>query len=236
MRWTDDTIFITHREDAALGFIETLQTRECRALVTMSMEKACANFPQEHVKVRDDGFIAWCGLLIDTHTLEVQWDYARYEGTRISDTLTAPSSLGTGLLNKLKQYIKAKCVAVLMNRQINGDSTILLNLYQMFLYVAMKFHCLIARNTDSMNPQFLFRVVQELIDWTHCLVRCISPQCIQFLAGRAFYVILLKRNSVPLYCNHLLPALASLCDHVPDPLLLDIIDWGLSTVFERIAF
>ncbi len=236
MRWTDDTIFITHREDAALGFIETLQSPECRALVTMSLEKACANFPQDYVKVRDDGFIAWCGLLFDTQTLEVRWDYARYEGTHISDTLTSPCSLGVELLSKLKQYVKAKCVAVLMSRHINGYSTILLNLYQMFLYVAMKLHCLIAQNVSSMDHEFVFRAIQELIDWTHILVRSVSPKCIQFLAGKAFYTILLKRNSIPLYCDHLLPALASLCDHVPDPMLLDVTDWSLSTVFERIAF
>ena len=236
MRWIDDTIFITHREDAALGFIETLQSSECRALVTMSLDKACANFSQDYIQVRRDGFIAWCGLLFDTQTLEVRWDYARYEGTHISDTLTAPSSLGHELASKLKQYVKAKCVAVLMSRQINGHSVILLNLYQMFLYVAMKFHCLIARHTDSMNHEFLFRVVQELVEWTHVLVRNVSPQCIQFLAGRAFYVILLKHNSIPLYCRHLLPALASLCDHMADQMLLDVTDWSLSTVFERIAF
>jgi hypothetical protein len=177
MRWTDDTIFITQQREAAETFVHRLQNDSGAYGLVLGMDKAFSNFPLPGFKLRVDGHFAWCGLLFNTHTLEVSWDYARYEGTHVRDTLTA----NTSALDKLKQYVAAKCIAVLMSLEINSYDTVLFNMYQMFLLVAMKFHCLGAVE---------FRVIRDIVDFASLSVRCIHPHPVYYAAMHAFHVIL----------------------------------------------
>jgi telomerase reverse transcriptase len=173
MRWTDDTIFITRDLDAARTFLHQIQNDSVEYGLVLGSDKGCSNVPLAGLKCRDDGHFAWCGLLFDTRTLEVSWDYARYEGTRISDTLTSGSS--ASLLDKLKQYVSVKCIAVLTGLEINSYDTVLLNVYQMFLYLAMKFHCLGAAGG--------FRVISELIAFVSLRLRHVHPHPVHYLGN-----------------------------------------------------
>lgn len=228
MRWTDDTIFITPHREAAVAFAEQ------HTGVDFGADKACANFALPGFKCSSPDQFAWCGLLFDTRTLEVSWDYARYQGTRISDTLTVN---GASLLEKLKQYVAAKCLAVLMSRQVNSYNVIWLNVYQMFLFVAMKFHCVcLVQQQQQHDDNFLFRCIVQLAEWTVSLLPDVHPQCVRYLCMQAFYNMFLNRG-VRL---ELVPKLAAYLEqNAPSYLRMDlahVVDWSLSSVFERILF
>ena len=47
---------------------------------------------QKDTYVAGDGsvFVKWCGLLINTSSLELQADYTRYAGLPLASTLTVP--------------------------------------------------------------------------------------------------------------------------------------------------
>lgn len=227
MRWTDDTIFITPHREAAVTFAEQ------HTGVAFGADKACANFALPGFKCSSRDQFTWCGLLFDTRTLEVSWDYARYEGTRISDTLTVNRA---SLLEKLKQYVAAKCLAVLMSRQVNSYNVIWLNVYQMFLFVAMKFHCVCLVQQQHDDNDFLFRCIVQLAEWTSSLLPGVHPQCVRYLCMQAFYNMFLFRG-VRL---ELVPQLAAYLEqNTPFYLRMDlahIVDWSRSSVFERILF
>ncbi|PSC73504.1 telomerase reverse transcriptase [Micractinium conductrix] len=88
-------------------------------------------------------FIKWCGLLINTATLELQGDYTRYAGEHLSSTLTLPlrKQPGAQLATRLCQYLRPKIHPLLLDAGINSAPTVRLNIYQAFLLGAMKFHC-----------------------------------------------------------------------------------------------
>ena len=141
---------------------------------------------------------------------------------------------------KLKQYVRAKCLAVLLNFHINGYDAVLLNVYQMFLYVAMKFHCLLESRRDFAisNVDFLFRAIAvDLAGYAVSLVHSASSQTVCYLVLYAFWTILSKRSSHDY--DALVVRLATLLDTAPSYLRVDlarIVDWKRSAVFDHILF
>lgn len=128
MRLVDDTIFITPYKHDAERFEQ-------------HMHQTFVSFA-EHKTLRSDGrFFPWCGLLIDTHNLEIQWDYARYQG-HFADTLTAPfEQTPEALAEKFHQYMRAK--RKLLSARLNLlPETILLNFYQSCLHAYLKYKLL----------------------------------------------------------------------------------------------
>jgi hypothetical protein len=107
-------------------------------------------------------FIPWCGLLLNTRTLEVQADYSRYLGDdfrlRDSFTVEASSAVGSTLRRRLYSFLRPKCHGVLLDTRINSVATVWLNIYQAFLLAAIKFHCYTrALPQRHFNVQFFTR-------------------------------------------------------------------------------
>jgi telomerase reverse transcriptase len=88
-------------------------------------------------------FVKWCGLLLNTNTLEIMGDYTRYAGEHISTSLTIPMKKGMGaaLGSKLCHYLRPKVHPLLLDPSINSPTTVRVNVYQAFAIGAMKFHC-----------------------------------------------------------------------------------------------
>jgi telomerase reverse transcriptase len=82
----------------------------------------------------------WCGLLLDTRTLQVKSDYNRLHGVRISDTLTIETSINPwfSLRMKLFHFLKPKTQAALIDTNLNTRFVAALNVYQNFIVCAMK--------------------------------------------------------------------------------------------------
>ncbi|KAL4860163.1 Telomerase reverse transcriptase [Chlorella vulgaris] len=88
-------------------------------------------------------FVKWCGLLLNSQSLEIQADYTRYCGEHIATSLTLPlrKKPGAQLAVRLCQYLRPKVHPLLLDSTINSPQTVRLNVYQAFLLAAMKFHC-----------------------------------------------------------------------------------------------
>ena len=117
-------------------------------------------------------FLPWCGWLINIETFEFQLDYTRYSGYRkfedfriesdfvldVSDSLTVERSNtpGASLLQKLIKSIRHRCHPILFDININSISTIRLNIYQMFMLTAVKFHLFVKEMPQGVpnNPSF----------------------------------------------------------------------------------
>jgi telomerase reverse transcriptase len=100
--------------------------------------------------------VAWCGLLIDSETLEIKVDYTRYSGDWAREAVTVPGKLGSGkakpfehLGRRVVAYLRPKCVVILYDHSINSPSTARLNVYQSFLLAAVKLHCYVAAASDA---------------------------------------------------------------------------------------
>ncbi|XP_015280705.1 PREDICTED: telomerase reverse transcriptase-like, partial [Gekko japonicus] len=80
----------------------------------------------------------WCGLLIDTQTLEVYCDYSSYACTsvRASLSFSYSSAAGVHMRNKLFVVLQLQCHHLFLDLQINSLRTVCINIYKIFLLQA----------------------------------------------------------------------------------------------------
>lgn len=69
----------------------------------------------------------------------------RYLGSHLSSTLTVrwQGKPGINLKEKLRLFLRPKCHPIFFDSNINSAAVVRLNIYQIFLLCAMKFHCYI---------------------------------------------------------------------------------------------
>lgn len=69
----------------------------------------------------------------------------RYLGSHLSSTLTVrwQGKPGINLKEKLRLFLRPKCHPIFCDSNINSAAVVRLNIYQIFLLCAMKFHCYI---------------------------------------------------------------------------------------------
>ena len=153
LRLVDDVLFIAPSKSMAEQFLNRLKEGfpEFGVKINSSKTKHNCDWLSDPANDYVDGmgirFIPWCGLLINADSLEIQADYTRYRSDGIESTLTIPLTKRPGnmLATKLCSYMRPKCHAILFDRAINSPTTIRLNVYQLFMLSAMKFHCHVAR-------------------------------------------------------------------------------------------
>jgi len=88
----------------------------------------------------DETFFPWCGLLINTRSCAVHVDYNRFVGTAAADSLTIDRVHNEGqyLRNRMKSFMKPRCIAIFYDTQINNQYEIHTNFYQVMAYAAVK--------------------------------------------------------------------------------------------------
>ena len=152
LRLVDDFLYITTDLTAARLFVRTLHNKipdyGCtvhQAKTQISFEMGETEGPVASLRPMRDRFMPWCGLLLNTATLEVQADYSRYVGEdfrlRDSFTVEAAAAVGNTLRRRLYSFLRPKCHGVLLDTRINSVQTVWLNIYQAFMLAAIKFHC-----------------------------------------------------------------------------------------------
>ncbi|XP_041366728.1 telomerase reverse transcriptase-like [Gigantopelta aegis] len=174
LRMVDDFLFVTPYKDKAEQFLEDMLKGNEEYNCKTNVSKVLTNFPVSDFK---DGMIPcisrteplpWCGLLINTNTLEVSVDYSRYAGLRISDTMTFDLAHQPGLAmkNKLLQSLRPKCHGIFFDSQINSQQIIIVNIYKLMLLMAHKFHAYMmhfpASRRASSNVQFFHDMILTL--------------------------------------------------------------------------
>ncbi|KAF8011834.1 hypothetical protein BT93_I0082 [Corymbia citriodora subsp. variegata] len=155
LRFIDDILFISTSKRQAASFFLRLKRGFRDYNCFMNEEKFSMNFdvgPHSNSRIQShrvfiDGngnsFLRWSGLLINCTSLEVQADYTRYQKTHLRSALTVrwQGKPGSYLKTKLCDFLRPKCHPIFFDSNINSAAVIRLNIYQVFLLCAMKFHC-----------------------------------------------------------------------------------------------
>lgn len=126
-------------------------------------------------------FLPWCGYLINVKTFEFQIDYSRHINDGIfyvllkfllyfvlldiiDDSLTVQTVDRPGyiLWEKMMRLIKCRCHPLTLDTNINSMFVVRLNIFQVFLFVAIKFHCYVQKFSQSIDKNFSFFISNSL--------------------------------------------------------------------------
>ena len=142
-------------------------------------------------------------------------DYTRLVGQHVGSTITWPRGRrgrGAGVYEKLVQYFGARCRPILFDSTVNSKPTIWLNVYQLFLQVATKFHAY-ARGLESgpaQNVRFFVRLCDGVVAKGVALIRrkmttevsmqsgrskTVRDDEIRWLGMKAFHSVLSRKQS-----------------------------------------
>ncbi|KAJ2665420.1 Telomerase reverse transcriptase [Coemansia sp. RSA 1200] len=147
----------------------------------------------------------WCGMLVDSYTLDIYADYARQSsgpGVGWTVGLGATKSPGFSLRQKMLALVRSRIHRIYMDSTFNSRQTVIINLFQNFLLCAKKFHVicrrmLVHRNNDG----FLTNVIEGAIMLVFTLLRTkcsnkdIPPADIAWLGLVAFRRVLSRKQS-----------------------------------------
>ncbi|CAI7993247.1 Telomerase reverse transcriptase [Geodia barretti] len=157
-------------ETEAKTFLETMNKGIPEYNCFANAAKTNTNF-----KVNEDGsltldehkdWMAWCGVLINTTNLEVRSDYTRYASKKIRDHLsiiTHPRPL-LNLHQLMRRAVVLKCQPIFLDCQVQSEKTVLCNVYQVFLLLAVKTH------TALRTLQLRGLRLRKYTKFLHCLI------------------------------------------------------------------
>ncbi|XP_057456019.1 telomerase reverse transcriptase [Lotus japonicus] len=186
MRFVDDFLFISTSKKQAASFFSRVQRGFRGYNCYMNETKFGANFDIEQmsgsamnrVYAGKDGatsFVRWSGLLINCSTLEILADYTRYLNNHLSSTLTVcwQGKPGIHLKEKLRLFLRPKCHPIFFDSNINSDAVVRLNIYQIFLISAMKFHCYICDLSFvcKFDKRFCSEIIQSSLRYMYRLIK-----------------------------------------------------------------
>ncbi|XP_067323658.1 telomerase reverse transcriptase [Anolis sagrei] len=210
MRLTDDFLLVTPHLDQAKTFLRTLATGIPEYGFVINASKTVVNFSVDEDIPGLSGFkqlpfhcvFPWCGLLIDTRTLEVYCDYSSYSCTSIRSSLSFNSSVkaGVSMKNKLLAVLKLKCHNVFVDLQINSLRTVCINVYKILLLQAYRFHACVLQlpfnQKIKSNPSFFLGIISETASCCFCVLKTknsgisspLTYKAVQWLCYHAFSV------------------------------------------------
>ncbi|XP_045855832.1 telomerase reverse transcriptase isoform X2 [Meles meles] len=185
LRLVDDFLLVTPHLKRAQAFLRTLvrgvPEYGCRA----NLQKTVVNFPVEDMAPGSTAplqlpahcLFPWCGLLLDTRTLEVCCDYSSYARTSIRSSLTFSQGArpGRNLRHKLFALLRLKCCALFLDLQVNSVRTVYANVYKIFLLQAYRFHACVLQfpfgQPVRKNPAFFLRVISDTASRCYSLLK-----------------------------------------------------------------
>ncbi|KAJ8286486.1 hypothetical protein GJAV_G00039760 [Gymnothorax javanicus] len=182
MRLVDDFLFITPDLCKAQAFLKTLHSGVAEYGCFVNPQKVAVNFtPAEgfpDVQVFPSGCLfPWCGLLVNTSTLDVHTDYSIYAGLSLRSSLTLGSTPHAGLQmkRKLLTVLRLKCCAIFLDLKMNSQEAVCQNIYKIILLQAYRFH-VCAQNLPfgqkvKKNAPYFQCMIWEMAKCTSLLVR-----------------------------------------------------------------
>ncbi|KAK0574631.1 hypothetical protein LWI29_026501 [Acer saccharum] len=185
LRFIDDFIFISTSREQATSFFYRLHRGFQDYNCYMNEEKFCVNFdignksrfPSNRLYVGEDGisFLRWSGLLVNSSTLEVQGDYTRYLNNHLRSTLTVrwQGKPDHDLKMKLQCFVRPKCHPIFFDSNINSADVVRLNIYQVFLLCAMKFHCYVSELSSiwKLCTRSYLKIIERSLRYLHLLIK-----------------------------------------------------------------
>ncbi|XP_071750952.2 telomerase reverse transcriptase [Centroberyx gerrardi] len=185
MRLVDDFVLITPDLHQAQTFLKTLLVGVPQYGLVVNPQKVAVNFqvsggvgscPSIRL-LPPHCLFPWCGLLLDTHTLDVHKDYSSYAGLslRYSLKLGSSHSAGQQMRRKLMGILRFKCHALFLNLKTNSLEAVYTNIYKLVLLHACRFHVcaqsLPFGQTVAKNPVYFLQMIWDMAEYTNKLVR-----------------------------------------------------------------
>uniref|UniRef100_A0A674CVY3 Telomerase reverse transcriptase n=1 Tax=Salmo trutta TaxID=8032 RepID=A0A674CVY3_SALTR len=188
MRLVDDFLLITPDLSQAQTFLKTLMAGVPQYGCVVNPQKVAVNFP---LREGDEGgscpagvrllplhcLFPWCGLLLNTHTLDVHNDYSSYAGLSLRYSLTLGSAhcAGQQMKRKLMSILRLKCHALFLDLKTNSLEAVYKNIYKLVLLQACRFHAcaqsLPFGQKVGRNHAYFLNLIWDMAEHTNQLVR-----------------------------------------------------------------
>ncbi|XP_075068775.1 telomerase reverse transcriptase isoform X2 [Mixophyes fleayi] len=184
MRLIDDFLLVTPHLEQAKKCLRTLAVGIPEYGCSISLDKTVVNFPINDIpecsrveELPAHCLFRWCGLLLDTKTLEVYCDYSSYSCTSIRSSLTFCHSAAAGenLRNKLLRVLRLKCHRLFLDLKINSLRTVCINVYKILLLQAYRFHACVTQlpfnQSVRNNPSFFLTVISDMAPCLYTILK-----------------------------------------------------------------
>jgi telomerase reverse transcriptase len=146
LRLIDDFLLITTNQSHARRFLQVMADGSEAYGVFVNTKKSLANFEilvneSKIPRLHGSTVFPYCGMLIDTRTLEVSKDRTRKD-VLVSNTLTVDHSRrqGQSFHRKVLDSLKIQMHAMVLDTSLNAPALVAAGLYQNFTETAMKMH------------------------------------------------------------------------------------------------
>lgn len=183
MRLVDDFLLITPHLSKATEFLTTLLAGVPEYGCKINPQKVAVNFPvceeweRSGVSVFPSRCLfPWCGLLLDTHTLDVYKDYSRYDGLSLRYSLTVGAAHSpAAVMKKLLSLLRLKCTDIFIDLGMNSVEAVYRSLYKLILLQALRFHACVkslplGQNVET-NPSFFLKMIWTMARVVNKLIR-----------------------------------------------------------------
>ncbi|XP_051825766.1 telomerase reverse transcriptase [Antechinus flavipes] len=190
IRLIDDFLLVTPHLTQAKTFLRTLAKGIPEYGCLINPKKTVVNFPVEEDILSESDFtqlpahclFPWCGLLLDTRTLNVFCDYSNYSRTSIRTSLSFDHSVkaGRNMRNKLVAVLRMKCHGLFLDLQVNCLQTVYINIYKIFLLQAYRFHACVLKLPFNQqvrkNPGFFLSVISDIASCCYSILKAKNPE------------------------------------------------------------
>ncbi|XP_051246417.1 telomerase reverse transcriptase [Dicentrarchus labrax] len=185
MRLVDDFLLITPELHEAQTFLKILLAGVPQYGLVVNPQKVVVNFQASESVGSFPGIrvlpphclFPWCGLLLDTHSLDVYKDYSSYAGLSLRYSLTLGSfhSAGQQMRRKLMAVLRLKCHALFLDLKTNSLEAVYKNIYKLVLLHARRFHVcaqsLPFGQTVAKNTMYFLQMIWDMAEYASQLIR-----------------------------------------------------------------
>jgi hypothetical protein len=109
----------------------------------------------------------WCGMNIDTLTLEVSSSTTRILGNHLCTSLSVDcKNPGKALRKVIKSFVRSKCFAITLDSKLNSEKSVFATIYRMFLISSLRTHAYLTIKDKSSvlkNSTYISSCVAEAV-------------------------------------------------------------------------
>ena len=170
LRLIDDFLFISLDKGRSIRFLQTMLNGIADYGAEIHPSKSLANFEVEMdgiaVPVLKRDVFPYCGILVDTQSLEITKDWDRRKKTTVVDTLSIEQSRTPGriLHAKMLSALRIQMLKMFLDTTFNSIAKVLSTIFHSFLETAMKMfrYVKVMPKASQPDPPLLRRTVEDV--------------------------------------------------------------------------
>jgi len=171
LRLIDDFLLVTTKESQARTFLQVMTAGDPSFGISVNPDKTLASFDasvegHKVSRLHDSSYFPYCGLAIDTRTLELRKDRDKKDAF-VCNALTIDWSVRPGwtLRRKIQSSFKLQMHAMLLDLSLNSSRQVILTLIGNFTETAMKLHRYLIGLALRKRPSedFVIRTIEDLV-------------------------------------------------------------------------